>query len=218
MLNVESKTARIVAAFAAVATTAMFAGCGEEEKLADEHEEYEDQRLTDDEGVAYTLHRNADGTETARYDDGREVTFRRNGDGSLEHISGLGTLLAGLAAGYFLFHGFSVPYGIYNGSRYVVQEPLKRMTRQEQEKQMSRYSGGSAGSAKSTGSANTEAKSAANGEKQSKSVAGSKAPGTAGSTAGVSKNASPSATAKSSTSGSSVKSGFGGAGARSASS
>ena len=217
MLNVESKTARIVAAFAAVATTAMFAGCGEEE-LADEHEEYEDQRLTDDEGVAYTLHRNADGTETARYDDGREVTFRRNGDGSLEHISGLGPLLAGLAAGYFLFHGFSVPYGSYNGSRYVVQEPLKRMTRQEQEKQMSRYSGGSAGSAKSTGSANTEAKSAANGEKTSKSVAGSKAPGTAGSTAGVSKNTSPSATAKSSTSGSSVKSGFGGAGARSASS
>ena len=173
MLNVESKTARIVAAFAAVATTAMFAGCGEEE-LADEHEEYEDQRLTDDEGVAYTLHRNADGTETARYDDGREVTFRRNGDGSLEHISGLGPLLAGLAAGYFLFHGFSVPYGSYNGSRYVVQEPLKRMTRQEQEQQMSRYSGGSAGSAKSTGSANTEAKSAANGEKTSKSVAGSK--------------------------------------------
>jgi hypothetical protein len=105
-----------------------------------------------------------------------------------------------------------------DGSRYEVQEPLKRMTRQEQEKQMSRYSGGSASSVKSTGSANTEAKSAANAEKTSKSVAGSKAPGTAGNTAGVSKNTSPSTTAKSSTPGSSVKSGFGGAGARSASS
>ena len=192
MLNLDAKTSRIVAAFAAVATTMTLSGCDYAFSGSEGWKTgYNDRELVDDNGETYTLHRNDDGTETASYGDGREVTFNRRSDGSLDVISGAGALLPALAASYFLFNNHSAPGGRFDGTRYVVNErPYELTDRERREEQNSRY-GSSPSSSKS---------------KSSKSVGGAKAPGSSGTVK------------KSSTSGSSVKSGFGGAGARSASS
>ena len=221
MFNLDSRTARIVAVFAATATTVMFAGCTK--SVNGWNVEYDDQELTDDNGDSYTLHANGDGTETARYEDGREVTFMHHNDGTLDYVSGTGSLLAGLAASYFLFNGFNAPGGRFDGKRYVVNQPLYKLEKQERDSAMtSRY-----------GSTGSRSKSDNPTQKTPKSVAGSKAPGspkaatektspaanTAKNNTGSTQTASSSSSTKSkSTSGSSVKSGFGGAGARSASS
>ena len=124
-----NKTKYLVGAF--VATALLIGGCGDEETTEvptqDQTQNLAGQRLTDDNGVEYTLIDNGDGTETARYDDGRSVTFRRQEDGSLDFLSGTAGLIAGMAAGYFLFHGFSSPAGNWDASRnrYTVSEPLK---------------------------------------------------------------------------------------------
>ena len=126
------KTKYLVGAF--LATALIISGCGDDtaEQPATETPQTQTklagQRLTDDSGVEYTLIDNGDGTETARYDDGRAVTFRREEDGSLDYISGAAGLLAGMAAGYFLFHGFSSPAGTWDSARnrYTVSEPLRR--------------------------------------------------------------------------------------------
>ena len=75
MFNVSGKTARILAAFTAASVACVAAGCSDEDESASLDYEYEDEQLVDDAGNPYTLHRNEDGTETAIYDDGREVTF-----------------------------------------------------------------------------------------------------------------------------------------------
>ena len=127
-----NKTKYLVGAF--VATALLMGGCGDEETTEvpaqNQTQSLAGQRLTDDNGVEYTLIDNGDGTETARYDDGRSVTFRRQEDGSLDFLSGTAGLLAGMAAGYFLFHGFNNPGGNWDASRnrYTVSEPLKRTT------------------------------------------------------------------------------------------
>lgn len=129
------KTKHLVGAF--LATALIISGCGDDtaEQPVTETPQTQTklagQRLTDDSGVEYTLIDNGDGTETARYDDGRAVTFRREEDGSLDYISGAAGLLAGMAAGYFLFHGFSSPAGTWDSSRnrYTVSEPLRREER-----------------------------------------------------------------------------------------
>ena len=125
-----TKTKYLVGAF--VATALLMGGCGDEETAEvpaqNQTQSLAGQRLTDDNGVEYTLIDNGDGTETARYDDGRSVTFRRQEDGSLDFLSGTAGLIAGMAAGYFLFHGFSSPAGTWNSTtnRYTVSEPLQR--------------------------------------------------------------------------------------------
>ncbi|MBQ7703806.1 MAG: hypothetical protein IJT73_00010 [Selenomonadaceae bacterium] len=128
-----SKTKYLVGTF--LATALLIGGCfSDEEKPAqntetqNENQKLAGQRLTDDNGVEYTLIDNGDGTETARYDDGRSVTFRRQEDGSLDYLYGAAGLIAGMAAGYYLFHGFSSPAGTWNAAqnRYTVSEPLKR--------------------------------------------------------------------------------------------
>ena len=127
-----NKTKYLVGAF--VATALLMGGCGDEETTEvpaqNQTQSLAGQRLTDDNGVEYTLIDNGDGTETARYDDGRSVTFRRQEDGSLDFLSGTAGLIAGMAAGYFLFHGFSSPAGNWDASRnrYTVSEPLKPST------------------------------------------------------------------------------------------
>lgn len=192
MLNLDDKTSRIVAAFAAVATTMMFSGCDYAFSGSEGWKTgYNDRELVDDNGETYTLHRNDNGTETASYGDGREVTFNRRSDGSLDVISGAGALLPALAASYFLFNNHSAPGGRFDGTRYVVNERPYELTDQERRDEQNSRVGGGSSSSKS---------------KSSKSVGGAKAPGSSGTAK------------KSSTSGSSVKSGFGGAGARSASS
>ncbi len=126
------KTKYLVGTF--LATALLIGGCfSDEEKPAENTTTQNEtnlagERLTDDNGVEYTLIDNGDGTETARYDDGRSVTFRRQEDGSLDYLYGAAGLIAGMAAGYYLFHGFSSPAGNWNAAqnRYTVSEPLKR--------------------------------------------------------------------------------------------
>lgn len=126
------KTKYLVGTF--LATALLFSGCFSETEDTPAPTQNTDtqklagQRLTDDSGVEYTLIDNGDGTETARYDDGRSVTFRRQEDGSLDFMSGTAGLIAGLAAGYFMFHGFSSGGGTWDSARnrYTVSEPLQR--------------------------------------------------------------------------------------------
>ncbi len=108
MKEKNSKTKYLVGAF--LATALVIYGCGsdtEENAEPVENGENLGQRLADDTGAEYTLIDNGDGTETARYDDGRAVTFRRQEDGSLDYVAGVAGLIAGMAASYYLFHGFS---------------------------------------------------------------------------------------------------------------
>lgn len=149
MFNVSGKTARILAAFTAASVACVAAGCSDDE-LASLDYEYEDEQMVDDAGNPYTLHRNEDGTETAVYDDGREVTFRRDENNNLNFISGTAGLLSGLAMGYFLFHGLqpSQP-GYYdkNTGRYVARGNMQPLSREERDDKYRPY--GAAGRAAS---------------------------------------------------------------------
>ena len=136
MLKLTPKTLAIVAGFTAAATTFFFAGCAEETASG------EQTVLKDDVGETYTLRQNSDGTETADYGDGREVTFRREDDGTLSPISGTAGLLTGLAAGYFLFHGFQLPSGSHfdtNTNRYVVNGTPQKITGEKRRQALSTY-------------------------------------------------------------------------------
>ena len=148
MFNVSGKTARILAAFTAASVACVAAGCSDEDELASLDYEYEDEQMVDDAGNPYTLHRNEDGTETAVYDDGREVTFRRDENNNLNFISGTAGLLSGLAMGYFLFHGLqpSQP-GYYdkNTGRYVARGNMQPLTKEERDDKYRPY--GAAGRA-----------------------------------------------------------------------
>lgn len=107
MIHISSKTAAILAAFTAVSAPLMLAGCGQQEKQQGE-------ALTDDQGRTYHLIKNEDGTETARYDNGEEVTFRRDENDNLNYVSGASSLLPMLLASYFLFHGIGGYSGHYD--------------------------------------------------------------------------------------------------------
>lgn len=136
MLKLTPNTLAIVAGFTAAATTFFFAGCAEETASG------EQTVLKDDVGETYTLRQNRDGTETADYGDGREVTFRREDDGTLSPISGTAGLLTGLAAGYFLFHGFQLPSGSHfdtNTNRYVVNGTPQKITGEKRRQALSTY-------------------------------------------------------------------------------
>lgn len=119
MINMYSKkTKKMLAIFSAVATTMMFSGCSNSDQAS---------YIEDDNGERYQLIENPDGTETARYRDGREVTFKRDDDGNLTFMSGAAGLLGGLAAGYYLHKGLSAPQNGYydsSSSRYV-SRPLR---------------------------------------------------------------------------------------------
>ena len=192
------KTKYLVATF--LATALLTGGCSDSEKVEEnpapaetsQTQKLAGQRLTDDNGVEYTLIDNGDGTETARYDDGRSVTFRRQEDGSLDYLYGAAGLIAGMAAGYYLFHGFSSPAGTWNSAtnRYTVSEPLRRNDKNTSGAYTSRPSS----SANSSTAANSSASSS-------------------NSKVNLSKESSTPKT-NASTSSSSAKSGFGGAGAR----
>lgn len=112
------KTKKMLAIFSAIATTMMFSGCSNSDQAS---------YIEDDNGERYQLIENPDGTETARYRDGREVTFKRDDDGNLTFLSGAAGLLGGLAAGYYLHKGLSAPQnGYYDSSsnRYI-SRPLR---------------------------------------------------------------------------------------------
>ena len=93
-----SKTSKVLAVFMAVSTTVAFASWMAQDVDIPAEQETGPQTLLDDEGREYTLTQNADGTETATYEDGRSVTVKREENGSLRYISGAEGLIAGLAA------------------------------------------------------------------------------------------------------------------------
>lgn len=195
------RTTKALALFTVMATTVSFSGCGDEEvPQAEERDDYENfagDVLTDEAGREYKLHDNGDGTETARYANGDSVTFRRD-EGGLSFLSGTAGLLAGLAAGYFIHRGLSGGHGGYydaNRKRYVASEPVRPLKKDKEDKNSSNYR--SSSSSRSSSKSSSEAGKAA--AKSSAAPAKSSAPGSTKSSV-------------------SAKSGFGSAGARSASS
>ena len=195
------RTTKALALFTVMATTVSFSGCGDEEvPQAEERDDYENfagDVLTDEAGREYKLHDNGDGTETARYANGDSVTFRRD-EGGLSFLSGTAGLLAGLATGYFIHRGLSGGHGGYydaNRKRYVASEPVRPLKKDKEDKNSSNYRS-SSGSRSSSKNSSEAGKAAAK------------------SSAAAAKNSATGNT-KSSVS---AKSGFGSAGARSASS
>ena len=89
MFTPGKKTILITSMFVA---SSIICGCAPDEQTGE-------QQLKDDNGDVYSLINNGDGTETAKYEDGREVTFKRDDNGNLNFISGAAGLLGGLAAG-----------------------------------------------------------------------------------------------------------------------
>lgn len=118
-MYVNPHTAAILSSFFVI--TAIVSGCASS---------YDEDPVTfeDDNGEEVTVTKNSDGTETARYANGDEETFRRYDDGSLEHVSGTAGLIGALAAGYLLSRGFSEGEGYYNRAtnRYEVTRPYQR--------------------------------------------------------------------------------------------
>lgn len=150
MRNMYSKkTKKMLAIFSAVATTMMFSGCSNSDQAS---------YIEDDNGERYQLIENPDGTETARYRDGREVTFKRDDDGNLTFMSGAAGLLGGLAAGYYLHKGLSAPQNGYydsSSSRYV-SRPLRN-----DDKKNANNSTANAGATKAAVSSNSTGSSSA---------------------------------------------------------
>ena len=211
---ISNHTRAAIAIFTAVATTFAFTGCAENasDVTAEDSIPSEDEtsaKLVDDNGNPYTLIKNQDGTETAKYDDGKEVTFKRNDDGGLDVVSGSAGLIAGLAAGYFLFHGMNYSGGSYSGNRYVPSSRPSIMSSYDRDRELKRYQEekrdqNRGGTAASTG------KSAVVNSSNSTNT-------TSSSTTKSATSNSTNSTSKSSVS-SSPKGGFGSAGARSAAS
>ena len=126
MIHISSKTAAILAAFTAISAPLMLSGCGQEKQQQGE-------ALTDDQGRTYHLIKNEDGTETARYDNGEEVTFRRDEDNNLNYVSGMSSLLPMMLASYFLFHGIGGYSGHYdrNTGNVLNNKPAYQQTQQQ---------------------------------------------------------------------------------------
>lgn len=218
---ISNHTRAAIAVFTAIATTCAFTGCTEdpqsEESAAVPSENETNAKLIDDNGNPYTLIKNQDGTETAKYDDGKEVTFRRGDDGGLDVVSGSAGLLAGLAAGYFLFHGMNYSGGSYSGNRYIPSSRPSYMSSYDRDRELRRYQeekdqrGGSrttpiVNNAATPSSTSTSAAGSSSSSKSNNSTAKS-----------TTSNSGSNSTSKSSVS-SSPKGGFGSAGARSAAS
>ena len=191
-------TSALLATFLVVSASAT-AGCTNEQN---ENE----VSLVDDHGNDYQLVRNDDGTETARYSNGDEVTFKKNDDGSLDYVSGTAGLLAGLAAGYFLFHGLNSSGGYYDTSRnrYISNEKPSVMSNYDRDKALNKYK-----EEKQRGSGTAVVSNTNSNSDSSKSSASSS------SAKSETKSSTSNSTAKSSTPSSTAKSGFGSAGARS---
>ena len=176
------------------------------------------QYLLDDNGKEYKLIKNEDGTETAKYADGQEVTFNRYENSSfMDYVSGNAGLLTALAAGYFMFHGFNNSVGHYDTgkNRYVLDEPLKKFSNQESRQKALKGKYVPPNRGLMPLQKYQEQQPQATGSSSGRS-GGSTYVGGRSRSSSVESNSSKSSTSKSSVS--STKSGFGGAGARSASS
>ena len=217
MFEPSKETRVLLATFMAVSAGAV-AGCSGEESDSLVSDDTSYQRLKDDSGKEYTLIKNGDGTETAKYDNGESVTFKRDDDGNLNVVAGAAGLLAGLGAGYFLWHGLN-PSGAhfdsytnsYRPSSSVSQD-IKKNGWKKYDRERDKNTGGKAGgtAAITNNSSNSTTSNSASSTKSNSTTSTSKPAVTS-----QSKSTTPST--KSSVSGAgSTKSGFGGAGARSA--
>ncbi len=149
-----SKASKMIAIFSTVSvfSACMFAWINSESAFEDEYDNsylddegllapQEEQRLLDDNGNEYTLFSNPYGSETASFDNGEQVTFSRDDDGSLNFISGSAGLLAGMLASYYLFHGYNPPAGRWNPNtnRYTVTDKLNRLPDADRTSAIRRY-------------------------------------------------------------------------------
>ena len=167
-------------------------------------EPYADQELLDSHGRKYTLHQNEDGTETARYDNGEEVTFRRDEHGNVNYCSGTAPLAAVLAS-YFLFHGFVYPSGSVSAAGFTANAPLRTISASYRAEAMRKYTpaGGKIQDIKTPVGVYQDRENQSGGSSDS---------------GGGSRTRKSSDSSKGNSSVGSTKSGFGSAGARSASS
>ena len=209
MFTPGKKTILITSMFVA---SSIICGCAPDEQTGE-------QQLKDDNGDVYSLINNGDGTETAKYEDGREVTFKRDDDGNLNFISGAAGLLGGLAAGYFLFHGFNSPKGSFNSStgRYTVSEPLNRINNDERRRRMNTYvpSNSRLNSTENYNKVNKDDKSSGGSTAKSSSSKSSSSSSNSSSSSKSEAKSSSSSSKNSNSTVSGTKSGFGSAGARS---
>lgn len=145
-----AKTAAILAAFMAVSGAAvMMAGCGQEQQK-DRKDQQEDV-LTDENGRKYELIKNDDGTETAKYENGDEVTFRRDDNDNLQYVSGMSSLLPMLMMSYFLFHGINGYSGHYDRNTGSVLNDRPAYTEQKKNPNYGTANGSAYQSGKSSG-------------------------------------------------------------------
>ena len=194
MFNPSKKTAAALAVFMTASSSIMFAGCSPADDSLDSM--YDDQVLKDDNGNEYTLKNNGDGTETATYKNGEQVTFRRDSDGNMNYVAGAAGLIGGLAAGYYMFHGLNRPSGSYydnSSKKYVTPTRPTKMKEEEREKKAQAFIPNG---------------HMLNGISSSRSGGGSK------SNVSNSKGSSNSTASSPKSTGSSAKGGFGSAGAR----
>ena len=170
--------------------------------------------MKDDSGKEYTLVKNGDGTETAKYDNGESVTFKRDDDGNLNFIAGAAGLLAGIGAGYLLWHGLSSSGAHYDSSTRSYR-PSSSVSRQikndgwaKYDKEKEKRSGSSGRYIPSTSGSSSSSSSS------TKSSSSSKSSTSKPSTSSQAKSSTPSTKSSVKSSGT-TKSGFGSAGARS---
>ncbi|WP_251425138.1 hypothetical protein [Veillonella agrestimuris] len=103
-------------------------------ELINPEENRGEARLIDSNGIRYTLLNHGNGKESALYDDDKSVTFHRDSEGNLVWDAGLASLIPNIAAGYYMFHGYSVPNARMDGNAmtYRLMSPLKSYEAQKQ--------------------------------------------------------------------------------------
>ena len=212
-----SRETRILLATFMAVSAGVVAGCDgqqEADSLVSDDNSY--TRLKDDNGKEYTLVQNGDGTETAKYDNGESVTFKRDDDGNLNFIAGAAGLLAGIGAGYLLWHGLSSSGAHYDSSTRSYR-PSSSVSRQikndgwaKYDKEKEKRSGSSGRYIPSTSGSSSSSGSSTKSSSSSKSSSSTSKP----STSSQAKSSTPSTKSSVKSSGT-TKSGFGSAGARS---
>ena len=120
-----------------------------EEVFVQEDISLDSNELVDEQGRKYSLIENSDGTETALFEDGQSITFRRDiNSGELELISpkddsdmlsaGLG-FLAGMTTSYFIYKGLTPPTGQIVGARYIPDSRPSIMSLADRQSYYDRY-------------------------------------------------------------------------------
>lgn len=138
-----NKTESLIVSLIGISVFTFTGGCSvdtidTEKEMTDTNFRQEmESQLVDDNGNPYTLVKNSDGTETATFEDGSSITFKRDFNGELELVEvmtsnetenddeaiafGLG-LLSGIATSYFLLNGYNAQQGYLSGNKYILKD------------------------------------------------------------------------------------------------